>query len=96
MKKKMTVPEFEEWSRQAVEWRTQAETGKLALAEYERMLKKINVPGVQVSFTWPLALSFMRKVPHIDFIRVLEYNKNILWQILHCGRAQERQICKIV
>lgn len=39
MKKKMTIPEFEEWSRQAVEWRTQAEEGKLELAEYERMLK---------------------------------------------------------
>ena len=25
--------------RQAVEWRTQAEEGKLELAEYERMLK---------------------------------------------------------
>ena len=40
MKKKMTVPEFEEWSRQAVEWRTQAEEGKLEYSEYERQLKK--------------------------------------------------------
>jgi len=40
MKKKMTVPEFEEWSRQAVEWRTQAEEGKLEYSEYERLLKK--------------------------------------------------------
>ena len=40
MKKKMTVPEFEEWSRQAVEWRTQAEDGKLEYSEYERLLKK--------------------------------------------------------
>ena len=40
MKKKMTVPEFEEWSRQAIQWRTQAEEGKLALDVYQRMLKK--------------------------------------------------------
>ena len=40
MKKKMTVPEFEEWSRQAVKWRTQAEEGKLEYSEYERQLKK--------------------------------------------------------
>lgn len=39
MKKKMTVSEFEEWSRQAVEWRTRAEEGKLTQAEYERLLK---------------------------------------------------------
>ena len=40
MKKKMTVPEFEEWSRQAIQWRTQAEEGKLALDVYQRLLKK--------------------------------------------------------
>ena len=40
MKKKMTVPEFEEWSRQAIPWRTQAEEGKLALDVYQRLLKK--------------------------------------------------------
>ena len=40
MKKKMTVPEFEEWSRQAIQWRSQAEEGKLALDVYQRMLKK--------------------------------------------------------
>ena len=40
MKKKMTVPEFEEWSRQAVVWRIQAEQGKLKLTEYEILLKK--------------------------------------------------------
>lgn len=39
MKKEMAVPEFEEWSRQAVEWRTQAEKGKLGYSEYERLLK---------------------------------------------------------
>ena len=39
MKKKMTVSQFEQWSRQAVEWRTQAERGTLARAEYERLLK---------------------------------------------------------
>jgi len=39
MKKKMTVPQFEEWSRQAVEWRMRAEEGTLAQAEYERLLK---------------------------------------------------------
>lgn len=40
MKKKMTTAEFEQWSRQAVEWRTQAEKGTLEQAEYERLLKK--------------------------------------------------------
>ena len=40
MKKKMTVAEFEQRSRQAVEWRTQAEMGTLAQAEYERILKQ--------------------------------------------------------
>lgn len=40
MKKKMTVPEFEEWSRQAVIWRIQAEEGKLERIEYEILLKK--------------------------------------------------------
>ena len=40
MKKKMTVPKFEEGSRQAIQWRTQAEEGKLALDVYQRMLKK--------------------------------------------------------
>ena len=40
MRKKMTVPEFEEWSRQAIQWRIQAEEGKLALDVYQRMLKK--------------------------------------------------------
>lgn len=40
MKKKMTTAEFERWSRQAVEWRTQAEKGELAQTEYERLLKK--------------------------------------------------------
>lgn len=40
MKKKMTVSEFEEWSRQAVVWRIQAEQGKLKLTEYEILLKK--------------------------------------------------------
>ena len=40
MKKKMTIAEFEQWSRQAIEWRNQAETGELEQAEYERLLKK--------------------------------------------------------
>lgn len=40
MKKKMTVSEFEEWSRQAVVWRIEAEQGKLKLTEYEILLKK--------------------------------------------------------
>ena len=40
MKKKMTVSEFEEWSRQAVVWRTKAEEGKLEQDEYERLLKE--------------------------------------------------------
>lgn len=39
-KKKMTIAEFEQWSRQAIEWRNQAETGALEQAEYERLLKK--------------------------------------------------------
>ena len=40
MKKKMTIAEFEQWSRQAIEWRNQTETGELEQAEYERLLKK--------------------------------------------------------
>ena len=40
MKKKMTNAEFEQWSRLAIEWRMQAEKGKLEQAEYERLLKK--------------------------------------------------------
>ena len=40
MKKKMTIAEFEQWSRQAIEWRNQAEAGKLEQAEYECLLKK--------------------------------------------------------
>ena len=40
MKKKMTIAEFEQWSRQAVEWRTQVEEGKLEQSEYECLLKK--------------------------------------------------------
>lgn len=40
MKRKMTVSEFEEWSRYAVELRSSAENGKMELAEYQRLLKK--------------------------------------------------------
>ena len=40
MKKKMTIAEFEQWSRQAIEWRNQAEAGTLEQAEYEHLLKK--------------------------------------------------------
>lgn len=35
----MTIPQFEEWSRQAVEWRIQTKMGTLAQAEHERLLK---------------------------------------------------------
>ena len=49
--------------------------GKIGAGRIRAHAEKINVPGVQVPFTWPLALSFMRKAPYIDFIRVLEYNK---------------------
>ena len=40
LKKKMTTAEFEQWSRYAVELRSQAEAGTLPLAEYEAILKK--------------------------------------------------------
>jgi len=40
MKKKMTIAEFEQWSRQAIEWRTLAEAGRLEQSEYEKLLKK--------------------------------------------------------
>ena len=39
MKKKMTVAEFEQWSRYAIELREQTERGALLQAEYERLLK---------------------------------------------------------
>ena len=40
MKKKMTAAQFEQWSRQAVEWRNAASEGKLPQAEYERIIKE--------------------------------------------------------
>jgi len=40
MKKKMTAAQFEQWSRQAVEWRNAAAAGKLPQAEYERTIKE--------------------------------------------------------
>ncbi len=40
MKKKMTAAQFEQWSRQAVEWRNAAEAGKLPQEEYERIIKE--------------------------------------------------------
>ena len=39
MKKKMTAAQFEQWSRQTVEWRNAAAAGKLPQAEYERIIK---------------------------------------------------------
>ena len=39
MKKKMTAAQFEQWSRQAVEWRNAASAGKLPREEYERIIK---------------------------------------------------------
>jgi len=39
MKKKMTVAEFEQWSRYAIELREQAERGTLPQEEYQRLLK---------------------------------------------------------
>lgn len=40
MKKKMTTAQFEQWSRQAVEWRNAAAAGRLPQEEYERMIKE--------------------------------------------------------
>ena len=40
MKKQMTVAEFERWSAWAVEIRTDAEDGKLALEEYRTRIRK--------------------------------------------------------
>ena len=40
MKKKMTTAQFEQWSRQAVEWRNAAAAGRLPQEEYERVIKE--------------------------------------------------------
>jgi hypothetical protein len=39
MKKKMTTAQFEQWSRYAVELRDKAESGELAIEEYQQLLK---------------------------------------------------------
>ena len=39
-KKKMTKAQFEEWSRQAIQWRKDVQEEKLTQEEYERLLKK--------------------------------------------------------
>ena len=39
-KKKMTKPEFESWSRYAVELREQAEQNEIAFEEYVQVIKK--------------------------------------------------------
>ena len=43
MKKKMTVAQFEQWSRQTVEWRNAAAAGKLPQEEYERTIKELKL-----------------------------------------------------